>query len=134
MKPIVLFVVALALAVGCQNTSGRPSAPSLGPLVTVSMRQSHLFGSSAVLQISNVSSGTLSGITIRFRNLDNNQSGAYNLPPLPRGEMAEVGVLECGWALEPNEEIEIQHSTYGKLKFTTYKTEKGTVGIRMALW
>jgi hypothetical protein len=103
-------------------------------LISVSVRPSLLDDDTAVLQIHNVSGGTLSGVVIRFHNLDSNQNRDHGLPPVPAGKQVEAGSRECNWAIEPKEEIKIEHSRYGQLAFTAYKTGKGTVGIRKALW
>jgi len=49
-------------------------------------------------------------------------------------ETTEVGMLEADWAIEPSEEIRITSPTHREVKFTTYRAEDGSVGLRESWW
>lgn len=63
-----------------------------------------------------------------------NGQASHTILSLAAQETKEVGLLEADWAIMPNEEIRIGSLTHREVKFTTYRADDGSVGIRQSWW
>ena len=130
-----LLAATLVLTlVGCEG--GRSSSsglPALSSKIRVSLRSSLLDSSTAVLQIQNTSSGALQSLVVTFVNNDSNQQRSHLVGTLESGQSTEIGMLE-GWAVEPNETVTISCASHANVKYKTYRTDDGKIGIRETLW
>lgn len=141
-RPCVLAGLCLALlsaTTGCYWTNGkwsftRPSKPPLNQVLHISVRSSLLSPGTAVLQVTNVSAKPVGKLTFYFRNRDNNQQASYQITEIKPSEGREIGVLQVGWALEPNEEITVVAEGFTGFRLETYWADNGTVGIRTPWW
>ena len=121
---ILLAVIVLG---GC-----RREVPKLSEVIHVSMRQSSLEPTTAVLQIKNkhTESLTLYGCAV---NLDNKQEVTFRIGTLAPGQSTELGILEIGWAFVPNERFLIgttKDKPYRDAVFDTYRAESGSIEIK----
>lgn len=128
-----LSLVICVAYVACNRAPQRdtPSKPSLSNVIHVSIRRSLLDSSTSVLQIHNTSRTPLRGLRVWFTNQDSQQRVSHDIDVINPQQTAEIGTLECGWALEPNERVFVFQDEYKHLVFTTYRAENGAVGIRM---
>jgi hypothetical protein len=88
--------------------------------------------STSVLQIKNTSQSALPNLIMQLTNLDSKQEKYYRIDRLNPGEQKEIGILEAGWAFEPNEEIFIfmEDGRFIGVIYKTYRAENGSVGIK----
>lgn len=124
-----LSLLALLVTTGCS-----PSTPQLKQALHVSVRSSLLGPGTCVLQVTNVTAKPLRKLTVYFRNCDNNQQTYYNIAELKPSELREIGLLEAGWALAPNEEVTIAAEGFTGFRLQTYRADNGMVGIRAPWW
>jgi len=106
--------------------------PSLSEVIHVSVRQSSLDPTTAVLQIKNKHSEplTLGGYAY---NLDDRQELTFQIGTLEPGQSIELGLLEIGWAFMPNERFAImttEDQPYQLIAFETYRADTGSIGIK----
>lgn len=121
-----IFLIAPILG-GCG-----PKAPSLSDVIRVSVRQSSLNSATAVLQIQSKHSEPLP-LWGAVLNVDSNQRRDFEIGTLEPYQSVEVGMLEIGWAFEPNEVFIIATTPdlpYQMIRFHTYRTDSGSIGIR----
>jgi hypothetical protein len=129
MPPNILrgLWIAFAFPAFISGCAGSNDPPSISACIHISVRQSALDSSTAVVQIENLTSEQ-HRIVINFANYDDHQRKLIALD-LPPNESSEIGILE-GWALLPNETFEITSPGYRGIRFNTYKTDRGSVGIK----
>jgi hypothetical protein len=132
-------ILTIGTIIGCIDTTnpGAPQRPSLKSVIHVSVRRSLLDSSTSVLQISNISQSPLPALIMSFTNLDSKHKQYYKIDLINPGEQLEIGMLEAGWAFEPNEEIyiAIENGQYVGVTLKTYRAENGSVGIKQkGLW
>ncbi len=124
-----LSLLVLLVTTGCS-----PSTPQLNRILHVSVRSSRLSPGTAVLQVVNASSQPLRKVTAYFRNCDSNQQTYYTIAELRPAEGREIGLLETGWTLEPNEEVTLVADEFTGFRLQTYRADNGTVGIQAPWW
>lgn len=129
-----IFMVVLSgvclLVQGCDSDDAYKERPPLSEAIHVSLRDAMLTDG-AVLQLNNKTDSEITDLYIGFRNLDSKQEKGHVVDISP-GQTVEVGVLECGWKIEPREEILLSapHTGYSIVFFRTYVADDGSVGIR----
>lgn len=126
---VCLSILGLLVSTGCS-----PSTPQLKQVLHVSVRSSLLSPGTAVLQVVNASSQPLRKVTVYFRNRDSNQQTYYTIAELKPSEGREIGLLETGWTLEPNEEVTLVADGFTGFRLQTYRADNGSVGIRAPWW
>lgn len=126
-----LFVLAALLLAGCEASS-QIFPPSAENAITISTRQSLLDSKTGALCIQSKTPSPLN-ISLDFRNLDNQQQKLHKAEVPAYGSL-EVGILECGWALAPNETVVISVPGYASVKYKTHRTSEGLIGISRAFW
>lgn len=124
----VLLLLAVSGAIGCNqseaNTQTAPSNPVTNGL-QISHRYSILNSSTAVLQLQNITSGPLSGVTIHYYNQDSGETMGYTVGTINPGRQKEIGVLESGWSIEPNEIVTISAYGYDAVKYYFWLDNRG---------
>jgi hypothetical protein len=120
-------LIMVAVLCGCG-----PKVPSLNEVIHVSVRRSSLDSTTAVLQIQSEHNEalTLYGAVL---NMDSKQQRKFTIGILEPNQSVELGLLEIGWAFEPNERFFIATTPdqpYKTIRFETYRTDSGSVGIR----
>ena len=126
-----LLVVAILLTDSCSSSDSEyDKRPPVTDAIHVSLRDAFL-SDGAVLQLKNTSDAQVNDVYIRFVNLDNKQEADYVVDIAP-GQQVEVGVLECGWSVDPGDVISLHafDSGYKMVQFRTYEADDGSVGIR----
>jgi hypothetical protein len=86
--------------------------------VSVSIRDS-IVGIGNVVQITNTSNTTLTGVIVTGRNSGMNQSLSYEIQSLGPRQNTEVGWMEWGWKVAANETITVSASGYLPIVFTS---------------
>lgn len=132
---VALFGLSLAVGamfIACGGGGGGTSQPPITTAIQVSIRPSHLDSSTGVLQVKNRTGQSLS-LFLSMHDRDSNQQKSHSLTLGPY-ETQENGILEAGWKFEPNESITIACTGYNSAAYTTFKTDKGTVGIKEPWW
>ena len=116
---ICLFAL---IVTGCSEEQRTPSVTSI---VDVSWRSSLLLSNTGVLRITNRSSQPTPTIRIRYRNQDTGNSTSYTVGSINGNATAEVGILESGWMIEPNEIITVTATGYRSQNYYFYEDTNG---------
>lgn len=129
---IVLGIVAFVIYgvyVESANEKGGSDDPSITNIVELGWRKSLLASGTGVLQIKNISNNTTPSIWVSYKNNDSDNTDDYEVGSLDTDEMEEVGILESGWVIEPNEVITVYADGYKSKSLYSYEDSKGELKI-----
>lgn len=122
---VVCVIVAIVFFAGrSDNTSPLPANPVTGVL-EFSVRYSLLVEKTGVLQIKNRTSSPIAGVTIQYYNQDSEDEHSYTVGTISSWEQKEVGVLESGWVIEPNEVVVVGASGYDSVALYFWNDQQG---------
>lgn len=129
-----ITVLAFLLPSGCNGCGGGGTStkPSISTAIHVSIRPSLLDKSAGVLQIENRTKESLT-LLLKLHSNDSNQEKIH-IFRLAASKTDDIGILETGWKFQPNQTVLIFCDGYGSITYNTFKTEKGTVGIKESWW
>jgi hypothetical protein len=117
-----LFLV-LSILVGCVDDASQPSPVT--SLVDFHWRQSLLLGDTGVLQITNKTGKPTPTLLLDYKSQDSGEKLTYCVDAIGPYATVEVGVLESGWAIEPNEVVTVSATGYTPRSLYFYKDKKG---------
>jgi len=129
---VLVGVIAVASISGCGEMRGGRGKRPITDAIHVSIRPSLVNSATGVLQLRNGTNRALT-VLLQMHNKNSNQRTAHQVEIGPY-TTEEIGVLEAGWAFEPNETVEISSTGFDSVTYKTFKTDSGTVGITKAWW
>ena len=125
---VILIIVGVVLYFMFRSDSTNPiSTNSVSQVLELSCRNSYMDSKTAVLQIKNISSYDISGITLEYLNQDNQNKSSYNVGTIKSGTQEEIGYFESGWMIEPNEVVTIEASGYDSVALYFWNDKNGNL-------
>ena len=120
----ILLLVGAILIFALNRSDGTNPITNV---LDVSWRYSMLNSGTGVLQIKNITKSPISGVTIDYYNQDNKQKQSYTVGKINGFAEIEVGILESGWAIEPNEVITVNAAYYNSVAIYFWKDAEGNL-------
>ena len=126
---VITLSIVLPFSCGGWTDKSTPPRPSVNNVVELSTRRSLLSPGTAVLIIKNKTGSVVKGLSISYRNRDSNQKKFHLVSDIAAFSRTEVGILESGWALEPNEIFSIHLENHEGATYKTFRADDGSIGF-----
>ena len=123
IRSVALWSLLTMTVIGCSND--KPAPPPISSLLEVSWRYSLMLTDTGVLRIKNKTEQPTPAISLHYKDQDSGKTMNYELGGLTPLATVEVGVLENGWAIEPNQVIKVVAPGYSEEELYFYKDTNG---------
>lgn len=122
-RTLLPLVLGLTVWSGCADPI--PQAPPITSTLEFTWRHSLMVGGTGVLRIRNHSSEPMSAVHLHYENQDSGQTQDYSVGSIAPFNTVEVGVLESGWMIEPNEVVIVSSDGYQPQSLYFYNDRAG---------
>ena len=113
----------LTVSLGCVEPV--PQAPPITSTLEFTWRHSLMIGGTGVLRIRNLTGEPAPGVYLHYQNQDSGQTRDYSVGSIAPFNTVEVGVLESGWMIEPNEVVTVSSDGYRSQPLYFYNDRAG---------
>ena len=123
-------VALAAVAVASYGPSTPPPEPDITSVVALTWRHSALWPGTGVLRLRNISGEPTPPIRLDYRSDENGAASTFLVPPIDPAETTEVGALDSGWAIKPNELVAVSAVGYATQELQFLRHDTGRMVMR----